>query len=34
MVRLQCLAYQSNNKFMESLIRTFKEIMSFQLNIK
>jgi hypothetical protein len=34
MVKLQCLAYQSNNKFMESLIGTFKEIMGFQINIK
>jgi hypothetical protein len=33
-VKLQCLAYQSNNKFMESLIGTFKEIMGFQINIK
>jgi hypothetical protein len=34
LVKLQCLAYQSNNSFMMSLIGTFKEIMSFQINIK
>ncbi len=34
MVRLRCLAYQSNNKFMKSLINTFEEIMTFELNIK